>query len=227
MCKVRYPLPKTLKRERLTLQACFQPLYGPLCLPGPGDCSELDDYLRKVLSFAAIPNLCFHTDSLKDFTDSFKVKLKLPGGKKRGETSERHGARHQFRAETIGQHISYSASSRRQTGTRVRDAKPDQQQRAGIRRKVLRVRLFMGPEREVLEAEAQRAPLTRAETLHEQGAEGYGLGRAPGGPVSVGGRFQRGIALPTNANMPSSFCLYLSTKSFISCLFPGYGITML
>lgn len=57
-------------------------------------------------------------------------------------------------------------------------------------------------------------------------AEGYGLARRQGGPVGVGGRFQRGIALPTNANMPSSFCLYLSQNhSFPVCFLVTVTIT--
>ena len=57
-------------------------------------------------------------------------------------------------------------------------------------------------------------------------AEGYGLARRQGGPVSVGGQFQRGIALPTNANMPSSFCLYLSQNhSFSVCFLVTVTIT--
>lgn len=77
-CKVHYP-PKTLKRERLTLQACSAPVWASVLPGGRGDCSELDDYLRKVLSFAAIPKPCFNTESLKDFTDTFKLKLKTSG----------------------------------------------------------------------------------------------------------------------------------------------------
>lgn len=42
----------------------------------------------------------------------------------------------------------------------------------------------------------------------------------------MGGQFQRGTALPTNANRPSSYCLYLSQNhSFPVCFLVTVTIT--
>ena len=126
------------------------------------------------------------------------------------------------------QHSSRSAPLRRQTGARVRayEARPATKGEY-LCRKALRVRLFMGPkERGAGEGRGTESAADINETVREYDSRRLRPGQAPGWPVSVGGRFQRGIALPTNANMPSSFCLYLSQNhSFPVCFLVTVTIT--
>ena len=125
------------------------------------------------------------------------------------------------------QHSSRSAPSRWQTGARVRayEARPATKGQHLCRRLCVCACLW-APERGAGEGRGTESAADINETVREYDNRRLRPGRAPGWPVSVGGRFQRGIALPTNANMPSSFCLYLSQNhSFPVCFLVTVTIT--
>lgn len=75
---------------------------SPLSPVGLTYCSELNDYLRKVLFFEETPNQHLNTYSLKYFTDSFS--WGLSEGKK-GEISEMLNTCHKLRVEMNEQYM--------------------------------------------------------------------------------------------------------------------------
>lgn len=185
MCKVRYP-PKTLKRERLTLQACSAPVWASVLPGGRGDCSELDDYLRKVLSFAAIPNLCFHTDSLKDFTDSFKVKLKTSGRERevkplRGTVPATNCEQKRRGNTSVTRHL----RDDKQALERGRRSQISNKGLVSVGRFCVCAYLWAQRER-CWEARGAESTADTAETPHEQGGRRLRPGRAPGWPCQCG-----------------------------------------
>lgn len=89
------------------------------------------------------------------------------------------------------------------------------------------VHLFMGPkERGSREGRRTNILLTQMKQYAVRPADVYGLAESHSGNASVGGQFQRGTALLTNANTPSSYCLYLSQNhSFPVCILVTVTIT--
>lgn len=75
---------------------------SPLSPVGLTYCSELNDYLRKVLFFEGTPNQHLNTYSLKDITDSFS--WGLSEGRK-GEISEMLNTCHKLRVEMNEQYM--------------------------------------------------------------------------------------------------------------------------
>lgn len=224
----KFLIPKEFLKRRKADAIGFMYL-SPLSPVGLTYCSELNDYLRKVLFFEGTPNQHLNTYSLKDITDSFS--WGLSEGRK-GEISEMLNTCHKLRVEMNEQHMQlWSINQKTTNGCYSSKCIWSNMNKGTVSLTVLCVcvcAFIYGPQR----ASYLGGKRDKHFCWHKwngpqvRPADVYGLAKCQSGPDIVGGQYQRGTILPTNANTPSNYYLYLSQNhSFPVCFLVTVTIT--